>query len=774
MQKVNKLWSLLAVAVFMGGCGVSASNPTGNFRITTATLPSAQISAPYAAAVQADGGTPPYSWIVRKGNWPQGIILNSSTGTVAGSPVQKGRFSITLGATDSSTPPKTTTTTLSVTVNSTQVAITTTSLPSGAENVAYSTTLAAGNGDAPYAWSVASGNLPNGVTLQSSGTLSGTPTQAGTFSFTAEVTDSTNSTATASLSLTIAAPSSPVINSLSPSSGPTAGGAVVTISGANFASGASVTFGGVAASSVTVSSASQIQAVAPTHVAGTVGVLVSENGQNSGSANFTYNALTPAVSSVSPSSGPTAGGTTVTINGSNFLAGALVLFGTAPATNVSIVSATQIQATTPSNAAGSATVSVQDPGNLGSSLSGGFTYTASQSGAPTITGVSPSSGTPGTQVTITGTNFASADVVSFGSTNATPTAFISATQLTAVVPSVSAGSYNVTVTDPDPASTTLSNAFTVTAPPPSSSLLSGCVVTGVQPKSTSSVTGCSSTWPPSGWTLQWADGAETGSVTSGVVLNSGANVCTAQHHTGAYSYCADQTGDDSIMAAYYALPAGYHSVYISAWEYRDTQALFANSDDDFMSVQAVGPGGTCSVSAQSQAPNSSYGSTTNQQYWPTHAYAGSNCTTEYFWYNGPIWTPAPTVNAGTWVQTEMLYTPNTTAAGGISQGPPYPPASCASPGQTGCGNGTLEIWRNGVLVLNCQNCDLNDGSYNIMTGSGATAVAGGNITSFNGSESTRCTVWAANGGGTCPGSQPGTGAPPPYYRYEDDIIVLTN
>ena len=84
---------------------------------------------------------------------------------------------------------------------------------------------------------------------------------------------------------------------------------------------------------------------------------------------------TPTVSSVSPNNGPTAGGTGVTITGTNFAAGATVTFGGTAATNVVVVSSTSITATTPAHAAGAVTVTVTVNGQSGS-LSNGFTYNA--------------------------------------------------------------------------------------------------------------------------------------------------------------------------------------------------------------------------------------------------------------------------------------------------------------------------------------------------------------------------------------------------------------
>jgi len=165
------------------------------------------------------------------------------------------------------------------------------------------------------------------------------------------------------------------VSSVSPNSGPTAGGTAVTITGTNFAAGATVTFGGTPATNIVVISGTQITATTPAGSAGAVSVTVTVNGQNASLANgFSY-VLPPAVSSVSPNSGPTAGGTAVTITGTNFVAGATVAFGGTAATNVTVVNSSTITATTPAGSAGAATVTVSVSGQSGG-LTGGFTYVA--------------------------------------------------------------------------------------------------------------------------------------------------------------------------------------------------------------------------------------------------------------------------------------------------------------------------------------------------------------------------------------------------------------
>jgi hypothetical protein len=170
----------------------------------------------------------------------------------------------------------------------------------------------------------------------------------------------------------------PVPTSLSPTSGPAAGGTTVTISGTGFASGATVTFGGVAASSVTVDGSTTITAIAPAHASGQVNVVVTNpNGQNSSLVNGYSYASTPppTVTSVNPVSGTAAGGTPVTISGTGFVAGATVTFGGTTATGVVVNSSTTISATTPAHAAGAVNVVVTNPNLQSGSLVNGFTYT---------------------------------------------------------------------------------------------------------------------------------------------------------------------------------------------------------------------------------------------------------------------------------------------------------------------------------------------------------------------------------------------------------------
>lgn len=182
--------------------------------ISPTTLPGGNVGTPYSQTLTGSSGLAPYSWTVSSGALPAGLGITTGSGTTAtisGTPTtQQSNVAFTIQVTDSSNPSQHGTQAYTVTIGAPlPLSITTTSsqLPAGSENVAYTATnLSATGGVAPYTWSVVSpgtGSLPTGMSLSSSGQLSGTPTVSGTFPFTAQVTDSLSATATANLSITI-------------------------------------------------------------------------------------------------------------------------------------------------------------------------------------------------------------------------------------------------------------------------------------------------------------------------------------------------------------------------------------------------------------------------------------------------------------------------------------------------------------------------------------------------------------------------------------------
>jgi hypothetical protein len=187
--------------------------------ITTTSLPSGQVGTAYSAALTASGGTTPYTWSLTSGTLPAGLTLNTGTGAITGTPTASANnTSLTFTVADSSSPTQTKSVTLSLTVAATTppaLAITTTSLPSGQVGTAYSAALTASGGATPYTWSLTSGTLPAGLTLNTgTGAITGTPTaSANNISLTFTVADSSSPTQTKSvtLSLTVAATTSPAL-----------------------------------------------------------------------------------------------------------------------------------------------------------------------------------------------------------------------------------------------------------------------------------------------------------------------------------------------------------------------------------------------------------------------------------------------------------------------------------------------------------------------------------------------------------------------------------
>ena len=164
----------------------------------------------------------------------------------------------------------------------------------------------------------------------------------------------------------------PSIASVSPSHGSVLGGTVITITGAGLASTSAVRVGGVLCTNLQVLSATQVRATTPAGAAGQATIEVTTPGGTS-LAPTPFNYVLQAVTSITPSVGPFAGGTPITIAG-QFLAGTTsVTIGGVPATNVVAVNATTVTAVTPAGSLGAADVVVI--GAKGTiTLPGGFTY----------------------------------------------------------------------------------------------------------------------------------------------------------------------------------------------------------------------------------------------------------------------------------------------------------------------------------------------------------------------------------------------------------------
>ena len=170
----------------------------------------------------------------------------------------------------------------------------------------------------------------------------------------------------------------PTVTLVSPSAGPLGGGTSVTVTGTNLTGASAVNFGGSAGTGVVVNSATSVTATSPAEAAGTVDItVVTPIGLTATSAGDQYTYSTgPSVSSVSPTSGPSSGGTSVTVNGANFTGTTAVKFGSVAGTNIVVNGGgTSLTVTSPAGSPGTVDITVTATGGTSAtSAADHFTY----------------------------------------------------------------------------------------------------------------------------------------------------------------------------------------------------------------------------------------------------------------------------------------------------------------------------------------------------------------------------------------------------------------
>ncbi|NGN39688.1 autotransporter domain-containing protein [Mesorhizobium sp. CGMCC 1.15528] len=360
----------------------------------------------------------------------------------------------------------------------------------------YTNDIFVNGGNSPFTFTLASGDLPDGISLSNRGTLSGMPSEAGSFDFTIRATNEYGHFGTQSFTLTVlGAGTAPTITNVSPSTGPAEGGTSVVITGTNLTDATAVTFGDAPAASFAVITDTVITAITEAHAQGPVDVAVTTpNGNATAASAFTYDA--PVVLSLSIDDVTVVEGD----SGSTFVTFNITLdrtvpqfrevtfdIATADGTATAGVDYVALSGTGvsigPGSIGGPVTVQI-----LGDTLSEpnetffvnvtnvvGATVVDGQgvgtivdndtSAAPTITSISPTNGPTagGTSVVITGTNLTGATAVIFGSTAVISFTVDSATQITATTSAHAEGPVDVAVTTPG-GSATAAGAFTYDAP----------------------------------------------------------------------------------------------------------------------------------------------------------------------------------------------------------------------------------------------------------------------------------------------------------------------
>ncbi|MDL2335535.1 MAG: putative Ig domain-containing protein, partial [Chloroflexota bacterium] len=185
---------------------VTVLDPTSAPQVTTPSLPTANSFSPYSTQLTATSGVPPYTWgiVSSAAALPSALSIAANTGVISGTPsAAAGNYPLTFKVVDANG--NSSTKSLTLTIADAPLSTTTTlPLPPASLTQPYSLQLAASGGRGSYVWALASGTLPAGLTLNSAGLLSGTPTKASTYSFTVKVTSGTTSV-TKALSLAPAA-----------------------------------------------------------------------------------------------------------------------------------------------------------------------------------------------------------------------------------------------------------------------------------------------------------------------------------------------------------------------------------------------------------------------------------------------------------------------------------------------------------------------------------------------------------------------------------------
>ncbi len=217
----------LVVLALLGTAGAAQAA----FVIDDRPLPDGNVGTDYANFVTATGGNgTPYRWSIVAGTLPNGLRLTdfaSASGLISGRPTTVQTSTFTVRARDQRGNSTTRQFTIRINAPRPLVFNSPSQLPSGTRGQSYAVGVFADGGTAPYSWTRTAGSLPPGLNLQASpGRISGTPTTAGTFSFTLRVADSGGQSLSGTFSITINAPTPP----------PTPPGAPTLVSPANGAS----------------------------------------------------------------------------------------------------------------------------------------------------------------------------------------------------------------------------------------------------------------------------------------------------------------------------------------------------------------------------------------------------------------------------------------------------------------------------------------------------------------------------------------------------------
>ena len=499
------------------------------------------------------------------------------------------------------------------------ITVTPSSLSAPVIGVAYSQTISSTGGVAPYSYTIASGSsLPAGISLTPEGTLSGTVTASGNFIFGVKVTDSTSVTTIKNYSFNVDHAASSMV--ITPDLLPPAGQHVFYSQQISTSGGTApytyVVESGTLAPGLTISNTGLISGT-PSTVGSYSFVILSTDATSGGgpykkSIPYTLNVaaqLPPTITSVSPATGLSTGGTAVTITGTGFTGVTALKFGIANGISVTVINSTTITASSPAGSAGVVNVTVTASGGTSAASAGNqFTYIA----APTVSSISPTSGAAsgGTTVTITGANLSGATAVSFGGTAATGFTVNSATSITATAPA-GTGTVDVRVTTTGGTSaTSAADQFSYVAAP---------TVSSISPTTGPAMGG--TTVIITGTNLSGATAVTFGATAAtGYTINSATQItATAPAGTGTVDVRVTTTGGTSATSA--ADQFSYQTKPIAS---NSTASVAYGSSANPINLTLSGSAATSVAVVTAAIHGTATVSGTTISYTPTAGYAGSD------------------------------------------------------------------------------------------------------------------------------------------------------
>lgn len=224
---------------FTGSRGYTLTIASPTLSLSPASVPGGSTGTPYSQTFSTSGGIAPYSYSLLGGALPSGITL-SGGGLLSGIPIVAGTFNFTVRSTDAHG--QIVDSAYNLVIGAPSINLAPSTLGPMTQGVAYSQTLSASGGTAPYSYAVTSGALPSGMTLSAAGLLSGVPTSAGASNFTITATDSFGFTGWRAYGLTVTAPA------------PVAGNVSLTVAANSSANPVALNLSGGPAMSVAVAS----------------------------------------------------------------------------------------------------------------------------------------------------------------------------------------------------------------------------------------------------------------------------------------------------------------------------------------------------------------------------------------------------------------------------------------------------------------------------------------------------------------------------------------